>query len=339
MHAIFEIDNNRRTPKYLQIAHSVTKAIKQGKIKRGDRILSINELSNEFLLSRDTVQKAYDILEKEKIISAVRGKGFYINRTDIHLSYRILLVFNKLSSYKKMIYDGFVNAMENKATVELKIHHSNARVFDEIINTSLGEYDYYVVMPHFYDQPESIAGILQRIPDEKLILLDKEVAGKFLRNTAVYQDFENDIIEALETGLVYLRKYDTLIYADPRLIPKPAEIVKGFRSFCNQHKFAHKVIGEITPGYDIRPGQVYVVAEDADLINLIKSIQEKGMVLGKDIGIISYNETPLMEILMNGISTISTDHYQMGKTAAELILAQKTTRVKNKFTFIKRASL
>ena len=70
MQTIFEIDANRRTPKYLQIVHSVTKAIKQGRFKKGDRIFSINELSNEFLLSRDTVQKAYDILEKDRIISS-----------------------------------------------------------------------------------------------------------------------------------------------------------------------------------------------------------------------------------------------------------------------------
>ena len=52
MQSIFEIDANRRTPKYLQIVHSVTKAIKQGRFKKGDRIYSINELSNEFLLSK-----------------------------------------------------------------------------------------------------------------------------------------------------------------------------------------------------------------------------------------------------------------------------------------------
>jgi DNA-binding transcriptional regulator YhcF (GntR family) len=117
MQGIFEIDASRRTPKYMQIVHSVTKAIKQGKYRKGDKIFSINELSNECFLSRDTVQKAYDLLEKERIIAAVRGKGFYINRTDIIVPYRILLVFNKISNYKKMIYDAFVKTMGNKATV------------------------------------------------------------------------------------------------------------------------------------------------------------------------------------------------------------------------------
>ena len=339
MQAIFEIDTNRRTPKYLQITHSITKAIKQGRIKRGDRILSINELSNEFFLSRDTVQKAYDILEKDKIIHAVPGKGFYINRTDITLSFRILLIFNKLSTYKKLIYEGFVKAMNGKGNVDLKIHHSNVKVLEEIVTQSVGEYDYYLVMPHFYDHPDEANEILKKIPEEKLVLLDKMVPHTFLQNTAIYQDFENDIIEAFEAGLDCLRKYNTLIYINPVLIPKPPEIAKGFRSFCNQHNFKYKIIGEISPAYDVQPGQAYLVVEDMDLMNLIKSIQQKGLKLGKEVGIISYNETPLKEVLLNGISTISTDHYLMGKMAAELILKQKMARIKNPFTFIRRGSL
>ncbi|HTF30532.1 MAG TPA: GntR family transcriptional regulator [Flavitalea sp.] len=339
MQTIFEIDASRRTPKYLQIAHSITKAIKQGKIKRGDRILSINELSNQFFLSRDTVQKAYEILQKDKIIHAVQGKGFYINRTDIVLSYRVLLVFNKLSSYKKIIYDGFVKTMESKATVDLKIHHSNVKLFNDIISSSLGEYDYYLVMPHFYDHHEEAYDIMNKIPSDKLILLDKVLDAKFQQVAAVYQDFENDIIVALEAGLHQLKKYDTLIYADTPLTLKPVEIAKGFKRFCQQNHFAYQVIGEITTTHDVRSGQVYIVIDDIDLIHLIKSIQQKGFMVGKDIGIICYNETPLKEILLNGISTISTDHYQMGKAAAELILGQKTDRIKNQFTLISRASL
>ena len=79
--------------------------------------------------------------------------------------------------------------------------------------------------------------------------------------------------------------------------------------------------------------------EDMDLMNLVKSIQQKGLVLAKEIGILSYNETPLKEVLLDGISTISTDHYQMGKMAAELILTQQVARIKNPFTFTRRNSL
>lgn len=117
MHAIFEINAGRRTPKYQQIFNSVTKAIKEGKYKIGDRIYSINELSSEYSLSRDTVQKAYELLERERIIEAVKGKGFYINRTDVNARFRVLLIFNKLSNYKKIVYDSFVRTLDRKSVV------------------------------------------------------------------------------------------------------------------------------------------------------------------------------------------------------------------------------
>ena len=98
----------KKTPKYLQIVNAITESIKKGKLQKGDRIFSINELSNEYFLSRDTVQKAYDLLEERGIIEPVKGKGFYISRTDITSSYRILLLFNKISNYKKQIYSSSV---------------------------------------------------------------------------------------------------------------------------------------------------------------------------------------------------------------------------------------
>ena len=71
------------------------------------------------MLSRDTVQKAYNVLRKKGVITAVKGKGFYINRADINTPYRILLLFNKISNYKKQIYNAFVETMGNKAVVDL----------------------------------------------------------------------------------------------------------------------------------------------------------------------------------------------------------------------------
>jgi DNA-binding LacI/PurR family transcriptional regulator len=55
------------------------------------------------------------------------------------------------------------------------------------------------------------------------------------------------------------------------------------------------------------------------------------LVIGKDVGIISYNETPLKEILLDGITVISTDHAKMGELAAQLILENRTERIKNDF--------
>ena len=339
MNAIFEIDANRRTPKYLQIVNSITKAIKQGHYKKGDRIWSINELSNEHFLSRDTVQKAYDILEKDRIIEGIRGKGFYINRTDIVNPYRILLLFNKISNYKKIVFNSFLQTLGKKATVDLKIYHSNTRLFSDIIESHLGEYDYYVIMPHFYEDIQDAYKVIEKIPGEKLLVLDKDLNSFNKNYAAVYQDFQKDIGEALESGINTLNKYNKLYLVFPKIPFYPHEIVMGFRDFCMRNKFEYRIISEINPNDPIGEKEAYVVIEETDLVNLIKNCRSAKLKLGRDVGIISYNDTPLKEILSDGISVISTDHAKMGETAAMLILENKKEKIKNPFTLILRKSL
>lgn len=57
-----------------------------------------------------------------------------------------------------------------------------------------------------------------------------------------------------------------------------------------------------------------------DLVLLIEKIIETKLEVGKQMGVISYNDTPLKKIILNGINTISTDFHLMGKKAAQLIL-------------------
>ena len=339
MKAIYEIDGDRKTPKYLQIIDSIHNSIKSGKLKKGDRLLSINELSNEFLLSRDTVQKAYDLLEKKGVILPVRGKGFYINRTDINTPYRILLLFNKISNYKKQIYNSFVQAMGSRAVIDLKIHYSNAAVLNNLLENHLHEYDYYVIMPHFYENAEEAYSMIRKIPAEKLLILDKDLPNLNSRYAAVYQDFKNDIGNALQTGLSLLKKYDNLVLVFPKLISYPLEIVTGFRSFCMAFNLKYTIISEINPDTAVKPKEAYVLIEETDLVNLIKICRSKKWVVGKDVGIISFNETPLKEILQDGITVLSTDHAKMGEAAARLILENKKEKIKNPFSLLIRKSL
>jgi DNA-binding transcriptional regulator YhcF (GntR family) len=338
MYSNFHIDGTRRAPKYLQIVHSITKAIKKGALKKNDRIPSINELSNEFQLSRQTVQKAYSLLMETGILVPIQGKGFYINRTNIETPYRILFLLNKISNYKKQIYNALIQTLGNKAMVEIKVHHSNVLLLDEYISGHATEFDYILIMPHFYEDYANAVEIIRNIPKEKLIFLDKDMP-ELSSFASVFQDFKNDISDALESALSRLKKYNELILVFPEIVHYPNEISIGFRNFCRQHKFKASIIPEINNDTKIIKNAVYIVIEEMDLVNIIKSSQKAGFNCGKDIGVISFNDTPLKEILLDGISVISTDHEKMGEMAATLILNNRSEKIKNPFKLIKRNSL
>lgn len=326
-------------PKYLSVSDAIINAIRDGIFERGAQLPSINGLSEEHLLSRDTVEKAYKELRRQGIIESVKGKGYYIRRTDVDRPTRILLIFNKISNYKKQIYNAFVHTLGSNAKVDLQIHHWNVQVLETILKNTMGQYDYYVIMPHFYENHERAIRILKRIPQNKLILLDRDLPELGNKYTAVYQDFREDIINALEQATPLLKKYTKLVYVNSSIVPYPPEIIIGFRSFCKMHNYDYSILGDVDENIPVSKGEAYVVIEETDLVSLIKKCRNSQLNIGRDIGIISYNETPLKEILLDGITVISTNHERMGRTAAELILSKCRTKVKNPFTLIQRRSI
>src|SRR3954470_12424316 len=115
------IDYESATPKYLQLANSIVKAIGEGKIKKDETLPSINELSFEFEISRDTAEKGYRYLKKIGILGSVPGKGYFVKTTELNLHLKIFLLFNKLSPHKKILYDAFVESLDDRASIDFYI--------------------------------------------------------------------------------------------------------------------------------------------------------------------------------------------------------------------------
>ena len=74
-------------------------------------------------------------------------------------------------------------------------------------------------------------------------------------------------------------------------------------------------------------------------MRIIKKFKAAELVLAKDIGIISYNDTLLKEVVEGGITTISTDFNLMGKQLAEIISNDEQVSIENPSDLIIRKSL
>jgi DNA-binding LacI/PurR family transcriptional regulator len=70
----------------------------------------------------------------------------------------------------------------------------------------------------------------------------------------------------------------------------------------------------------IQEGEVYINLMEDDLVVLLGKIKASKLIVGKNIGIISYNETPWKQFILDGITTISTDFKKMGEMTARMVL-------------------
>ena len=258
-------------------------------------------MSEDLYLSRDTVEKAYRILKERKVITSVRGKGYYITRTKLISKINVLFLINKLSSYKMRIYNSFIDSIGGNAHTDLHIYPCDETVFLNLIAKNQGAYDFYVIMPHFKTEDlkhisytENVVKALMGIPDEKLVILDNSRIPLHKVGVQVYQDFENDIYHALVEGLPKIRKYTKLILAYPEktVYPYPKRILHGFRKFCVEFDLDFEILDKVYEDIILRPGDLFIVIEEEDLVNLVKQIREEGLTKGDEIGIISYNDTP-----------------------------------------------
>ena len=89
----------------------------------------------------------------------------------------------------------------------------------------------------------------------------------------------------------------------------------------------------------IKQKTIYLLYSDMELISLIKEVEYRNWMPGKDIGIISFDETPMKEILHGGISVLSTDFRKMGIEVASFINGGPFSQEVNPFKLILRNSI
>ncbi len=326
------IENSKSIPKYKQIVISIENSISKGLLKKDAKIPSINKICKQFSVSRDTVLVAYNQLKNKGLTYSIPGKGYYVKTTNLSISRKIFILFDEFNAFKEDLYNSFINNLDKNSQVDIYFHHFNYKIFCELINDNIGNYDYYIIMPANLKKADQA---IKELPDNKVYILDQ--FHKNLSNySAIYQNFEKNIFDGLSDANELLKKYNKLVLLFQE--KQPIGMKNGFVKFCKQNSFSHKITDNLE---NISPNknEVFVIPDDRNLIVIMKKIKNLGLKLGESVGIISYNDTLLKEILEGGITTISTDFKEMGKKLAKMIGTEDFFQIENKNSLIIRKSL
>lgn len=297
--------------KIQQLVHAISEAIVRGQLNEGDVLPSVNQLSSESGYSRDTVFKAYRLLKERGLIESAPTRNYYVTGG----SFRIFMMLDDFSAFKEQLYNSFRSNLPDTYSVDLLFHHYNREVFDQLIQNSLGRYSVYVIMNIDHSGTEPV---LEMIDQEKLLILDmgKPVSDKV---SYIIQDFNKAVVKCLEDGLERLKKYSELVLVyDEERTPHPAETTVAVRSFCEKYGLAFRQVknAEMQP---VKKGECWFTIHDSDLVKVIKTCRQNNLVTGKDVGILSYNDTPMKQIVEGGITVVSTDFEEMGNLAARFV--------------------
>ena len=329
---IISVKENIGVPKYKQIVASVEEAISNGDLKKGDQLPSVNNLRDKHSLSRDTVLSAFNELKMRGIIHSVVGKGYYVSTTSVKIVQKVFLLFDELNSFKEDLYNSFLNNLDDDIQVDIFFHHFNYNVFSKLIHDNNGNYNYYVIMPANLKNSHLAISML---PEDKVCVLD-QTSEELSQYSALYQNFEKDIYRNLTKGLLLINKYEklVLVFNDKQ----PQGMLNGFNMFIDNYSISGEVINSLNDRL-LSKGEIYIVPDDKTLLRIIKKIKKEQLILKEDIGIISYNDTLLKEIVEGGITTISTDFSKMGERLAQIIINKEEAKIENPSDLILRKSL
>ena len=304
------INHDSDIPKYQQLVDSINNAISENILAKGEQLPSVNSICKNNQLSRDTVFKAYSILKDQKLIDSVPNKGYFV----IGETRKVLLVLDTFKAYKEVLYHSFVNNLAENIIVDVQFHHYNIENFKTIINNSAGKYFKYVVMN--FDDKE-VASTLASISNEKLLLIDWNIHSKS-KNNYVFQNFGKAFYEALKQGIDLFKKYKKVVFVYPTFTNHPKETITFFKKFCTDFDLNYKVITN-PKDFFIQKDIAYISVSDRILGMFLEQCREKDLEPGKDVGFLSYNETPMKKFIYKGISVVTTDFNELGIKAAEFV--------------------
>ena len=194
-----KIDLKSQTPVYKQLINSVETAIHNGEYRYGDLLPSMNELSLQLGISKETVKKAYSLMRDRGVISATQGKGFYVSSENSGQNPKILVLFDKLSTYKQVLFSSFSSTIGTRGEITIRLHNQQIDLLEYYIDENLDQFDYYVVTPHFpldeSTQRRAVKALMRIAQVYDIPMAINKATADFMLNSSLMSDtYDHEVI-------------------------------------------------------------------------------------------------------------------------------------------------
>lgn len=328
---------NRETEPIIKsdrIISFITERIRNGKLEPGNAVPSINVSAREFGVARKTVVRAYEKLKEKGLIESRPKRGYFVINKKPVTKLKVLLIIHSFDGHWEILYNHFREQANVFCETETFFHHYNIKMLELMISRNVSDYDLFIVSS--FNHPR-IKNIIGRIPAYKVLVISRN--DRLGQNyNFIVQDFFEGTRSALADAHDSIKKYKKLNLSFPEQSGHSETLKNGFLEYCHQFFVSNEVMGKLSEK-DIRKNEAYLVIDDSDLIRLLEVSKNRGWQLGRDIGVISYNETPMKKVIRDGISVLSCDFTKMADEMAGFIKNQKSIQKTISIKFIQRNSI
>ena len=331
---IQELEEVTGMSKHEQLVHGIINAIDDRIVSQGSMLPSVNNMVKELGFASKTIVKAYRELKDRGLVESKNRLGYFVVNEATEQTIKVALLIYAFHPFQEVFYNAFRQGLGDNIQVDVFFHHSNIEVFDTILGNIIGRYGMYVIAPIPHPRTKTL---LNQLPSNKLLLVDRY---EDLDNTCshITQEFEVATFMALEALKSRIEEFEEIILYYLPNSDYPVEVLRAFKRFLKLYRIKGKVLTNYVPG-SVEKGKVYFTIGDGDLWSLLKDCKKQNIEIGKEVGILSNNDSPVKEIVCDGITTFSTDFEKMGQQAAEFILNREPVQKVIPTDLIRRNSL
>lgn len=331
---IQELEDVALLSKHEQLVKGIINSIDDKILVHGSMLPSVNVMVRELGFARKTIVKAYRELKDRGIIESKNRLGYFVANEATDQTMKVALLLYAFHTFQEVFYNTFREAIGDKVQIDVFFHHNNYEVYENTLNNIADRYGMYVIAPIPHPGNKELLG---KIPPNKLLTVDRyqKMGGDY---SFVAQRFKKPTYQALVDLLERIRDFEEFIIFFKKDADYPKGLLKAFQQFTEEYKIRGTVLHRYIPG-TVQKGTVYFTIGDIDLWELLKDCKKRGLVLGKDAGVLAHNDSPVKEIIFGGITTVSTDFSMMGKKAAEYVLNREVIKEIIPTTLLRRASL
>ena len=115
---MFILDLKSRVPIYEQLKNRTLELIMAGVLEQDSQLPSVRSLARNLGVNPNTIQKAYQDMEKEGIIYSVAGKGSFVNDINSVKQKEVGLAFENLEAVLKQLKDAKADKAQIMRCVE-----------------------------------------------------------------------------------------------------------------------------------------------------------------------------------------------------------------------------
>lgn len=121
MEPIYKVDPSLEVPIYKQLVDIIRNAVKKGELVSGQKLPTVQEMSEELSVARGTIKRAYDELEREGLVEKAQGSGTFIKYQPADSGSRKEQAMAAIDALLKQLEDMGLSAAEINIFLNLKL--------------------------------------------------------------------------------------------------------------------------------------------------------------------------------------------------------------------------